>query len=158
MARLRKKFRHRWLKETIQISDDRVLPGMVATFYYSAPKIFDRNPNCLVTHVDDKFIYGFNLNYVQSNTFTDIIRRLITVVPVALENNVQASKPYVRLQMASKFSPSAFGGKLLYERLKVNQRVRDVYRTYRKDKASALQVVNVDYEQFGFQITNLIEE
>ena len=92
MARLRKKFRHRWLKETIQISDDRVLPGMVATFYYSAPKIFDRNPNCLVTHVDDRFIYGFNLNYVQSNTFTDIIRRLITVVPVALENNVQASK------------------------------------------------------------------
>ena len=154
MARLRRKYRHAFLGDSIDISDNRVLPGMVVTFYYNAVGIYDRNPSCLVMHRDKNILYGFNLNYLPINQVKDILRRINVVLDFVTENRVQAPRPYNRIEMATKFTPSAFDGTKMYKNLSVNPKVNAAYRTYKQDRLSALKVKNVDFTSLGFELVD----
>ena len=73
--------------------------------------VYDRNPSCFVMHKDKDFLYGFNLNYLPINQCKDIFRRLNVMLDFVTENRVQAPRPYNRIEMATRFTPSAFDGK-----------------------------------------------
>ena len=64
MARLRRRYNHEFLTETVQVNDARVLDGMVITFLYNAPKIYDRNPNVFVLNWTKDLLFGINMNYL----------------------------------------------------------------------------------------------
>ena len=158
MARLRRRYRHAFLGDTIDISDNRVLPGMVVTFYYNAIGVYDRNPSCLVMHADKNFLYGFNINYLPINQIKDILRRINVVLDFVTENKVQAPRPYNRIEMATKFTPSPFDGKSLYRNLSVNPKANAAYRTYKQLNLSALKVLNIDFASLGFTLVDKSED
>ena len=158
MARLRRRYNHPFLKEKTQISDKRVLPGMVIRFFYNDPESYDRNPSLLVMFKDKKYLHGFNINYLPINQVKDVFRRMSTNMEFVRENVVQANQPYIRAEMNSRYTPGAVDGKFVYRQLAVNRKVKEAYRTYLYGKVSALEVISIDFPMIGFPIIDREEE
>ena len=149
MARLRRRYRHPFLTETIEVNDNRVLNGMVVTFLYSAPKIYDPKPNVFVLNYTKDLLYGINLNYLPTSQVNDLIRRVIPLASPVTENRVQANSRYGRFEMSSRYTPSAVDGKFLWDRVKINQRIKEAHRTYKRNNMTAVEIRNIDFTQLG---------
>ena len=149
MARLRRRYNHEFLTETVQVNDARVLDGMVITFLYNAPKIYDRNPNVFVLNWTKDLLFGINMNYLAGGQARDMIRRIVPIAPPTNENFVQAENDYTRFQMGTKFSPSPVNGKFVWNRLSVNPKIKQAHRTYKRRNMSAVEIRIVDFERLG---------
>lgn len=152
---VRRKYNHgRFIStESTEISDKRVLPGMIVNFYYNAPKAFDKNPNLFVLHTDDTHHHGYNLRYLPENQIKQMFKRVYNFVEPIVENRVEATQPYKRFLMKSKYTPTFADGAFIYRNLKAYTQLKDAYRTYRKDRISNLEVSDVDFEYFGFDVS-----
>jgi len=149
MARLRRRYKHSFLKETIEVNDNRVLNGMVVTFLYKAPKIYDPTPNVFVLNYTKELLYGINLNYLATSQVTDLFRRVSPIAVPVIENKVQANARYGRFELNTRYTPSAVNGKFIWDRVKINQKIKESHRTYSRTKMTAVEIRNIDFEVLG---------
>ena len=132
----------RLLEQKIPIS--KILPGMLLTFEYSEPKIYDRRPLILVLGKVDNRIEGVNFNYIKESEITRFYKECVIVgVEPRYENFVKLSKDYIRVRMNTKFTPSRFDGKVIYQRIfKRYQKFRDAFRSYKIGSMTSPKIVN----------------
>lgn len=135
-----------------EISDKKVLPGMIVQFYYNSPKAFDRTPILFVLHTDDRVHHGYNLRYLNENNIKQLFAKIFNFTQPMLENKVRAKEPYIRALMKSKYTPSFVDGSFVYRNLKVYPKLTEGYRTYRLDRISNLELVPINYEYFGYVV------
>ena len=153
MARVRRQYRHAFIKEKQPVNEQRMLPGMIVNFLYTAEDAYDRNPDVFIFHVDGKYVHGINIDYIPSNQVANLFRIVAKHAGVLLENKVQTKNPYPRAQLSHpQYSPGANTGKYYYDLIKINSKLKEVYRTYKKSNISAPRVCNIDYESFGLEV------
>lgn len=152
MARIRRRYKHKFLTENIQVNDNRVLNGMVVTFLYQAPKVYDPTPNVFVLNFTKELMQGINLNYLPASTCTDLFRRVKNLAQPVIENKVQAAADYTRFEMNSRYTPSAVDGKFLWNRIKINKGVYKAHRSYKRVNMGALQIRQIEFGQLGLTV------
>lgn len=149
MARLRRRYKHSFLSETVEVNDNRVLNGMIVTFLYTAPKIYDPTPNVFVLNYTKDMLFGINLNYLASSQVADLVRRVVPIAGPVVENKVQANDRYGRFEMNSQYTPSAADGKFIWNRIKINQKIKESHRTYKRSNMTAVEIRNIDFSVLG---------
>ncbi len=149
MARLRRRYKHSFLTETVEVNDNRVLNGMIVTFLYNAPKIYDPTPNVFVLNYTKDMLFGINLNYLASSQAADLVRRVVPIAGPVVENKVQANDRYGRFEMNSRYTPSAADGKFVWNRIKINQKIKESHRTYKRSNMTAVEIRNIDFSVLG---------
>ena len=135
-----------------EISDKKVLPGMVVQFYYNSPKVFDRTPIAFILHTDENYHHGYNLRYLTENNIKLLLGKVFNFTSPIRENKVKAREPYVRALLSSKYTPSFVDGSFLYRNLKSYPKIIEAYRTYRLDRISNLELVPINYTYFGYVV------
>ena len=150
MARLNKisHFGNRLLEQ--KIPESKILPGMLLSFEYGKPGVYDRRPFLLVMGVINNNLEGVNLNYLKESE----IQKFFTIasnigIEPAYENYLRLPEKYIRLMMNTKYTPNRWDGPTVYKMIfKRYKRFREAYRSYNLKDVTAAKVVNYKVHQF----------
>ena len=129
---------------TQKVPITKILPGMLLTFEYSEPSVTDRRPLILVLGVIEDRLEGVNFNYLKESEISKFYKDAVNIGAEPLyENHVRLSHPYIRVPMATKFTPSRWDGQTVYKRMfKKYKQYRIAYRSYKLKSMTATKVVN----------------
>jgi hypothetical protein len=129
---------------TQKVTEAKILPGMLLTFEYSEPNVTDRRPLILVLGVVEDRIEGVNFNYLKESEITRFYKEAVTIgVEPLYENYLKLPNDYIRVPMATKFTPSRWDGKTVYNRIfKKYKQYKLAFRSYKLKSMNATKVVN----------------
>ena len=129
---------------TQKVTEAKILPGMLLTFEYSEPKVTDRRPLILVLGVMGDRIEGVNFNYLKEGQITRFYNECVKLgVEPLYENYLRLTDDYLRVPMATKYTPSRWDGQTVYKRIFKKYKIyRSAYRSYKLKSMSATKVVN----------------
>ena len=129
---------------TQKVTEAKILPGMLLTFEYSEPKVTDRRPLILVLGVMDDRIEGVNFNYLKEGQISRFYSECVKLgVEPLYENYLRLTDDYLRVPMATKYTPSRWDGQTVYKRIFKKYKIfRSAYRSYKLKSMSATKVVN----------------
>ncbi len=129
---------------TQKVPEAKILPGMLLTFEYSEPNVTDRRPLILVLGIVGDRIEGVNFNYLKESEITRFYKECVNVgVEPLYENHLKLSNDYIRVPMATKYTPSRWDGQTVYKRIfKKYKRFKESYRSYKLKSMTATKVVN----------------
>jgi len=129
---------------TQKVTEAKILPGMLLTFEYSEPNVTDRRPLILVLGVVEDRIEGLNFNYLKESEITRFYKEAVNIgVEPLYENHIKLPNDYIRVPMATKFTPSRSDGKTVYNRIfKKYKQYKLAFRSYKLKSMSATKVVN----------------
>ena len=51
--------------------------------------------------------------------------------------------------MNSQYTPSAADGKFIWNRIKINQKIKESHRTYKRSNMTAVEIRNIDFSILG---------
>jgi len=127
-----------------KVPEAKILPGMLLTFEYSEPNITDSRPLVLVLGIIEDRIEGVNFNYLKESEISRFYKECESIgVEPLYENFIKLSNDYIRVPMATKYSPSRWDGKTVYTRIfKKYKQYRNAYRSYKIKSMTAAKVVN----------------
>jgi len=129
---------------TQKVTEAKILPGMLLTFEYSEPDITDRRPLILVLGVVEDRIEGVNFNYLKESEISRFYKEAVKIgVEPLYENFIKLPNDYIRVPIATKFTPSRWDGKAVYNRIfKKYKQYRIAFRSYKLKSMTATKVVN----------------
>ena len=157
MARF--KYNHQRKIEKIQTGGIKTLQkGMIISFNYNKPNIFDKKPLLLyIWNEKNNLIHGLNLNYLSNYKFKRLFR-ILGMENTIVEKDEKASKllnkDYTRVNLPA-FKRKRDGDALsktearveierMYEKLiKPKLLSDDVYRTYKIKDMSSIKIINL---------------
>ena len=136
---------------TQKVTEAKILPGMLLTFEYSEPKVTDRRPLILVLGVMDDRIEGVNFNYLKEGQISRFYNECVKLgVEPLYENYLRLTDDYLRVPMATKYTPSRWDGQTVYKRIFKKYKIfRNAYRSYKLKSMSAAKVVNYKIKGLG---------
>jgi len=131
-----------------KVTDAKILPGMLLAFEYSEPGVTDRRPLLLVLGVIEDRIEGVNFNYLKESEITRFYKEAKSIGAEPLyENYLKLPNDYIRVPMATKYTPSRWTGQTVYTRIfKKYKQYRSAYRSYKLKSMTAIKVVNYKIE------------
>jgi len=143
MARQHKISHKRRILYEQTLQENYLLPGMIVTFNYDKPDVYDRRPLLFFMYKEKSNIHGINLNYLHESRVQKLFKLGQSLTPVWEENLLGLRLPYTRLQLSNPRAVTSVDSKLLYRTVMP----RDIwyqraYRTYSLGTASAMKVVN----------------
>ena len=129
---------------TQKIPEAKILPGMLLTFEYSELDITDRRPLILVLGVIEDRIEGINFNYLKESEISRFYKEVQNLgVEPLYENYIKLPNDYIRVPMATKYTPSRWDGQTVYKRIFKKYKIfRSAYRSYKLKSMTATKVVN----------------
>tara|TARA_Y100000034_G_C6870071_1_gene397088 strand:- start:962 stop:1417 length:456 start_codon:yes stop_codon:yes gene_type:complete len=133
---------------TQKVSEAKILPGMLLTFEYGEPDVTDRRPLILVLGVIGDRIEGVNFNYLKESQISQFYEEAqkLGVEPL-YENYIKLPNDYIRVPMATKYTPSRWDGQTVYKRIFKKYKIfRSAYRSYKMKNMTATKVVNYKIE------------
>jgi hypothetical protein len=144
MAKLAKVAHYSKRLLTQKVTEAKILPGMLLTFEYSEPGVTDRRPLILVLGVVEDRVEGVNFNYLKESEISRFYKEAINIgVEPLYENHIRLTNDYIRVPMATKFTPNRWDGKSVYKRIfKKYKQYRTAYRSYKLKSMTAVKVVN----------------
>jgi len=151
VTKLRHRIPHikkRLYEQTLQ--EKYIMPGMIVTFKYNKPDVYDRTPLLFFMYMEKGLIHGINFNYLNETRVQKFFKLAQSLTPMWEENIIKLKLPYVRLQLSHPKAVTSVDSKLLYKTLVP----RDVfyqnsYRSYNLDIVSALKVVNYEVDHLA---------
>ena len=144
MAKLAKVAHYSKRLLTQKVPESKILPGMLLTFEYSETGVTDRRPLILVLGVVEDRIEGVNFNYLKESQISRFYKEAVNIgVEPLYENHIKLPNDYIRVPMATKYSPSRWDGQTVYKRIFKKYKIfRSAYRSYKLKSMSATKVVN----------------
>ena len=153
MAKLRHRIPHNTkviYEQTLQ--EKYLLPGMVVSFKYHKPGIYDRNPLLFFMYQENNLIHGINLNYLNESRVQKFFKLAQSLTPMWEENIIRLHLPYVRLQLNTPRAVTSVDSKLLYKTLMPRDiHYKNAYRSYDLNIANQLRVVNYEVDHLATQ-------
>ena len=153
MGKLRHRIPHQkkmLYEQTLQ--EKYIMPGMIVTFKYNKPDVYDRTPLLFFMYTEGKLIHGINFNYLNETRVQKFFKLAQSLTPMWEENILKLKLPYVRLQLSHPKAVTSVDSKLLYKTLIPRDIFyKDAYRSYNLDVVSALKVVNYEVDHLATQ-------
>ena len=148
MAKIRHRIPHNkkiLYEQTLQ--EQYLLPGMILSFKYNKPGVYDRIPLLFFMYKERNLIHGVNLNYLHEARVQKFFQQAQTQIPMWEENLLKLPLPYIRLQLSTPRAVTDFNSQLLYKYMMGRDKhYKEAYRSYDLGIASALKVVNYEVD------------
>ena len=124
-----------------------LLPGMIVSFKYNKPDVYDRTPLFFFMYQENNLIHGINFNYLNEARVQKFFKLAQSLTPVWEENIVKLQMPYVRLQLSTPRAVTSVDSKLLYRTLMPRDiHYKNAYRSYDLNTVSTLRVINYELD------------
>jgi len=141
----------RIIKSFQTVPPRRLLPGMIVTFNYSERGVMDSRPILLFLYQNLKTnnIEGLNLNYINPTK----LKKLFKVIDLKktkldeIENLINLTEDYFRIQISNPKKRSAMSSKRFYEDVILSDKFFiEAYRSYKLSKLATLKVTQINTE------------